>query len=112
MNMSLGKLRELVMDREARRAAVLGVLKTEKHTNDFTCKRNLQAEPVTDVAQARRRCVRRGVMGSLTPGPAHPRWGDGVPHAWPRPPSLTPTEDQPESRAATRACPSLGSKVC
>lgn len=30
----------------------------------------------------------------------------------PYPPSLTPTEDGQESRAAVRACPSLGGEVC
>lgn len=43
--------------------------------------------------------VRNLKMGSLTPERSYP-------------PSLTPMEDQRESRAATRACPSLGSKVC
>ena len=34
MNMSLGKLRELVVDREARRAAVHGVTKSQTRLSD------------------------------------------------------------------------------
>ena len=36
MNMSLSKLRELVMDREALRAAILGVAKSQAQLSDWT----------------------------------------------------------------------------
>ena len=41
MDMSLGRLQELVMDREARRAAVHGVTKTRTRLSDWTTTKGL-----------------------------------------------------------------------
>ena len=45
MNVMLGKLREMVRDREAWRAAVHGVAKNQTRLGDWTTKTTFQANP-------------------------------------------------------------------
>lgn len=47
----------------------------------------------------------------MDPGVSNLKTGSLTPER-PYPPSLTPTEGEQESRAAVRACPSLGGKAC